>query len=109
MIAPREEKFRPAFYFAMRNTLVTDTLDAATEYIPYLLSMDVLYKLIFHIYCVPLCRLAYASKEKHRIVSLNGELIDVSGTMSGGGSKKAKGGMSSSQPISDSEMKELQV
>jgi len=64
--------YRPAFYFALRNTLVASNLDTATK-------------------------VAYAGKSaKHRVVTLEGQLIDTSGTMSGGGAKGRKGGMSSS-------------
>ena len=77
LVQPREEKFLPAFYFALRDTLVASDLDQAMQ-------------------------IAYQGKSstggaKFRVVTLEGALIDTSGTMSGGGAKVAKGGMSSVQ------------
>lgn len=40
--------------------------------------------------------IAYNLERRHRVVTLGGELIELSGTMSGGG-KPRKGGMSSKQ------------
>ena len=62
-----EDKFKDAFYFALRDTLICDGIDLAT-------------------------RIAYG-QERHRVVTLKGELIEKSGTMSGGG-KPRTGGMS---------------
>ncbi|KAG6052319.1 hypothetical protein E4U39_000044 [Claviceps sp. Clav50 group G5] len=64
-----EDKFRPAFYHAMQDTLVASDLAQAN-------------------------RIAYGAK-RWRVVTLAGELIDKSGTMSGGGSTVKKGLMSS--------------
>ncbi|KAG5979423.1 hypothetical protein E4U55_005184 [Claviceps digitariae] len=64
-----KEKFRPAFYHAMQDTLVASDLAQAN-------------------------RIAYGAK-RWRVVTLAGELIDKSGTMSGGGSTVKKGLMSS--------------
>ncbi|KAK2590570.1 Structural maintenance of chromosomes protein 4 [Conoideocrella luteorostrata] len=63
------DKFRPAFYHAMQDTLVANDLAQAN-------------------------RIAYGAK-RWRVVTLAGELIDKSGTMSGGGSTVKKGLMSS--------------
>lgn len=63
------DKFRPAFYHAMQDTLVASDLAQAN-------------------------RIAYGAK-RWRVVTLAGELIDKSGTMSGGGSTVKKGLMSS--------------
>ncbi|QUC20975.1 uncharacterized protein UV8b_05216 [Ustilaginoidea virens] len=63
------DKFRPAFYHAMQDTLVAKDLAQAN-------------------------RIAYGAK-RWRVVTLAGELIDKSGTMSGGGSTVRKGLMSS--------------
>ena len=43
---------------------------------------------------------------RRRVVTLNGEVIEVSGTMSGGGKAK-KGGMSSEKKINESDLKDL--
>ncbi|KHN97210.1 nuclear condensin complex subunit Smc4 [Metarhizium album ARSEF 1941] len=64
-----KDKFRPAFYHAMQDTLVANDLAQAN-------------------------RIAYGAK-RWRVVTLAGELIDKSGTMSGGGTAVKKGLMSS--------------
>ncbi|RYP50160.1 hypothetical protein DL768_004277 [Monosporascus sp. mg162] len=69
LITPKEEKFRPAFYHALQDTLVAKDLAQAN-------------------------RIAYGAK-RWRVVTLDGELIDKSGTMSGGGTTVKRGGMSS--------------
>lgn len=69
LIKPKDTKFAQAFYFALQDTLVADDLQQAN-------------------------RIAYG-KQRWRVVTLKGELIDKSGTMSGGGSTPLRGGMSS--------------
>ncbi|KAK5172801.1 Structural maintenance of chromosomes protein 4 [Saxophila tyrrhenica] len=69
LVKSKHERFRPAFYSLLQNTLVAKDLDQAN-------------------------RIAYGAK-RWRVVTLDGQLIDKSGTMSGGGTKVAKGGMSS--------------
>lgn len=69
LVKPKEDKLRPAFYHAMQDTLVTDDLAQAN-------------------------RIAFGSK-RWRVVTLAGELIDKSGTMSGGGTTIKRGLMSS--------------
>ncbi|KAF8661434.1 hypothetical protein AX16_001352 [Volvariella volvacea WC 439] len=69
LVKPKEPKFAPAFYKALGNTLVANDLDQAN-------------------------RIAYGAK-RWRVVTLSGQLIDTSGTMSGGGTQVARGGMSS--------------
>ncbi len=67
LITPDEDRFRPAFFFALRNTLVADDIDAAAA-------------------------MAYrGSRAEWRVVTLKGELIDTSGTMSGGGGRPRTG------------------
>lgn len=56
-----------SFYFAIKDTLVCESIDVATK-------------------------IAYGS-QRHRVVTEKGELIEKSGTMSGGG-KPRTGGMS---------------
>ena len=63
-------ELKNAFYFAMRDTLVTDNIKNAMK-------------------------IAYGTT-RHRVVTLNGELIEIVGTMQGGG-KPRKGGMSNTQ------------
>ncbi|KZT43906.1 RecF/RecN/SMC protein, partial [Sistotremastrum suecicum HHB10207 ss-3] len=69
LITPKDPKFAPAFYKALHNTLVADNLDQAN-------------------------RLAFGQR-RWRVVTLAGQLIDASGTMSGGGNRVSRGGMSS--------------
>ena len=69
LVKTKNDQFRPAFFSVLQNTLVAKDLEQAN-------------------------RIAYGAK-RWRVVTLDGQLIDVSGTMSGGGSRVAKGGMSS--------------
>ena len=69
LVKSKHERFLPAFYSVLQNTLVAKDSDQAD-------------------------RVAYGAK-RWRVVSLEGKLIDKSGTMSGGGTKVAKGAMSS--------------
>ena len=69
LVKTKNNLFRPAFYSVLQNTLVAKDLEQAN-------------------------RIAYGAR-RWRVVTLDGQLIDVSGTMSGGGTRVAKGGMSS--------------
>ncbi|KAF2664347.1 condensin subunit Cut3 [Microthyrium microscopicum] len=69
LVKSKDAKFRPAFFSVLQNTLVANDLEQAN-------------------------RIAYGAK-RWRVVTLDGQLIDKSGTMSGGGTRVAKGGMSS--------------
>lgn len=69
LVKPKHDRYRPAFYSVMQNTLVAKDLEQAN-------------------------RIAYGAK-RWRVVTLDGQLIDKSGTMSGGGTRVAKGAMSS--------------
>ena len=60
--------YKIAFYFALKDTLVCPNIDTGTE-------------------------IAFSTRKLFRVVTLDGYLIEKSGTMSGGGRKK-KGGMS---------------
>ncbi|KAH8582408.1 SMC4 SMC4 [Cryptosporidium sp. chipmunk genotype I] len=57
----KSPEFKIAWYFAMRDTLIVDNLDIATK-------------------------ISYGGEQRWRVVTVNGELIDSSGTMTGGGS-----------------------
>ncbi|KAI1075142.1 nuclear condensin complex subunit Smc4 [Whalleya microplaca] len=74
LVKAKEDKFRPAFYHALQDTLVANDLAQAN-------------------------RIAYGAK-RWRVVTLDGELIDKSGTMSGGG-KTVKKGLMSSKLVAD--------
>lgn len=67
LIRVKNENVLPAFYFALRDTLVAKDLEQAT-------------------------RIGLQGKTRFRVVTLKGELIDLAGTMSGGG-KASKGRM----------------
>lgn len=70
LIKPKEQRFAPAFYKGLGNTLVADNLDQAN-------------------------RIAFGGSRRWRVVTLAGQLIDSSGTMSGGGTSVQRGAMSS--------------
>ncbi|CAI2171751.1 15598_t:CDS:2 [Funneliformis geosporum] len=69
LVKPKDDKFIPAFYSVLQNTLVAENLQQAK-------------------------RIAFG-KIRWRVVTLNGELIDKSGTMSGGNAQVLKGAMNS--------------
>lgn len=69
LIEAKEQRFIPAFYSVLRDTLVAKDLNQAN-------------------------RVAYG-RRRFRVVTLDGKLIDISGTMSGGGHQKARGMMKS--------------
>merc|ERR1719428_1784086 len=71
MIKPSKPEYKVAFFFALQHTLVANDLDHAS-------------------------RVAYQGKKTWRVVTLQGQLIDASGTMSGGGQQVASGGMKAS-------------
>ncbi|XP_053169002.1 structural maintenance of chromosomes protein 4 isoform X2 [Hemicordylus capensis] len=78
MVKVKDEKVRQAFYFALRNTLVANDLDQAT-------------------------RVAFQKDKRWRVVTLQGQIIEQSGTMTGGGGKVMKGRMGSSVVVEISE------
>ncbi|KAK3942019.1 structural maintenance of chromosomes protein 4 [Diplogelasinospora grovesii] len=80
LVKAKEDKFRPAFYHALQDTLVAKDLAQAN-------------------------RIAYGAK-RWRVVTLDGELIDKSGTMSGGGST-VKRGLMSSKLVSDTSKEQV--
>ncbi|KAJ2976361.1 hypothetical protein NUW58_g8105 [Xylaria curta] len=80
LVKAKEEKFRPAFYHALQDTLVAKDLAQAN-------------------------RIAYGAR-RWRVVTLDGELIDKSGTMSGGG-KTVKRGLMSSKLVADTTQEQV--
>ncbi|XP_048203142.1 structural maintenance of chromosomes protein 4 [Perognathus longimembris pacificus] len=78
LVRVKDDKIRQAFYFALRDTLVADNLDQAT-------------------------RVAYQKDKRWRVVTLQGQIIEQSGTMTGGGSKVMRGRMGSSLVLELSE------
>lgn len=69
LVKPKSDTFAPAFYSVLQNTLVAKDLVQAN-------------------------RIAYGAR-RWRVVTLDGQLIDKSGTMTGGGTTVSKGRMSS--------------
>lgn len=63
-----DDRFKSAFYWALTNTLVVADTDTAA-------------------------RIGYGDRVRHRVVTLAGSLVEVDGTMSGGGNRVFKGGM----------------
>ena len=70
LVQPKEPRFAPAFYKAIGNTLVAENMEQAN-------------------------RIAFGGQRRWRVVTLAGQVIDVSGTMSGGGTQPTRGAMSS--------------
>lgn len=87
LVQVSDQKFMPSFYFALRDTLVAKDLDEATS-------------------------IAYQGSQcKYRVVTLDGQLVELSGAMSGGGKRTKSGGMSSSissNGLSEGEIAALQ-
>lgn len=73
LVQIEDERVRPAFYFALRNTLVADDLTQATRV-----------------------------KGRHRIVTLDGKMVEASGAMSGGG-RPLSGRMGTSVAVRDTQ------
>uniref|UniRef100_A0A8D8BBH1 Structural maintenance of chromosomes protein n=1 Tax=Culex pipiens TaxID=7175 RepID=A0A8D8BBH1_CULPI len=67
LVRVEDERVLPAFYFALRDTLVAENLDQGQ-------------------------RIAYGAR-RYRVVTLNGDVIETSGTMSGGGRSQQRGRM----------------
>ncbi|XP_035647897.1 structural maintenance of chromosomes protein 4 isoform X1 [Oncorhynchus keta] len=71
MVRVQDESMKPAFYFALRDTLVAKDLEQAT-------------------------RLAFQKDKRWRVVTMQGQIIEVAGTMTGGGGRVMRGRMGSS-------------
>jgi structural maintenance of chromosome 4 len=85
LIKVKDKSLLPAFYYAMNDTLVAENLEQAV-------------------------RIANANGKRWRVVTMAGQLIDTTGTMSGGGTKVMRGAMSarvSSNNDSVADIKEL--
>ncbi|XP_056139343.1 structural maintenance of chromosomes protein 4 isoform X2 [Lampris incognitus] len=70
MVRVKDESVKPAFYFALRDTLVAKDMEQAT-------------------------RLAFQKDKRWRVVTLQGQIIEIAGTMTGGG-RVMRGRMGSS-------------
>jgi structural maintenance of chromosome 4 len=84
LVKPQDDKFAPAFFSVMTNTLVAKDAEQAR-------------------------RIAYG-KKRFRVVALDGTLIDTSGTMSGGGNTKKSGAMKDKieESVSEDTIKEME-
>ncbi|XP_076197558.1 structural maintenance of chromosomes protein 4 isoform X2 [Aptenodytes patagonicus] len=85
LVKVEDEKVRLAFYFALRDTLVANNLEEAT-------------------------RVAFQKDKRWRVVTLQGQIIEQSGTMTGGGGKIMKGRMGSSvvTDVSEEEVNKME-
>uniref|UniRef100_A0A3Q3WHB2 Structural maintenance of chromosomes protein n=1 Tax=Mola mola TaxID=94237 RepID=A0A3Q3WHB2_MOLML len=70
MVRVKDESVRPVFYFALRDTLVARDMEQATK-------------------------MAFQKDKRWRVVTLKGQIIEMAGTMTGGG-RVLKGRMGSS-------------
>ncbi|MPC09379.1 Structural maintenance of chromosomes protein 4 [Portunus trituberculatus] len=82
LVRMSDDRVKTAFYFALRDTLVATDLDQAS-------------------------RISY-QKGRHRVVTLNGELIEAVGTMSGGGKTVLRGRMGKQATVVNVDPQELQ-
>ncbi|XP_037281483.2 structural maintenance of chromosomes 4-like protein gluon [Rhipicephalus microplus] len=82
LVSVKDTSVLPAFYFVLRDTLVANDLDQAT-------------------------RIGLQGRTRHRVVTLQGELVDVSGTMSGGGGRVSRGKMG--QAVVDDDVSAAQM
>ncbi|XP_050668602.1 structural maintenance of chromosomes protein 4 [Leptidea sinapis] len=78
LVRVRDDRVLPAFYFALRDTLVARELEQAA-------------------------RVAYGAT-RYRVVTIAGDVIEIAGTMSGGGRSVLRGRMSSSVQQDTSEI-----
>ncbi|XP_019848995.1 PREDICTED: structural maintenance of chromosomes protein 4-like [Amphimedon queenslandica] len=85
LVKVKDDRYLTAFYYALTDTLVANDLDQAT-------------------------RIALQGRKRYRVVTLGGQLIDSSGTMSGGGNKVMKGRMSSklASDVTPSQLQQLE-
>ncbi|CAL4126837.1 unnamed protein product [Meganyctiphanes norvegica] len=82
LVKINDPRVSPAFYFALRDTLVATDMEQAS-------------------------RIAYG-KQRRRVVTLKGELIETSGTMSGGGNRPNKGRMGRQAAVVEVDPKEVE-
>ncbi|XP_075892320.1 structural maintenance of chromosomes protein 4 isoform X2 [Nelusetta ayraudi] len=84
MVRVKDEAVRAAFYFALRDTLVANDMEQAT-------------------------RMAFQKDRRWRVVTLKGQIIEMAGTMTGGGRvMKGRMGSSLNTEISQDEMDRME-
>lgn len=81
LIKVQDERVKTAFYYALKDTLVANDLEQAS-------------------------RIAYG-RQRFRVVTLKGDLIETSGTMSGGGNRVSRGRMGQSVAVAIVDPREL--
>ncbi|XP_033832680.1 structural maintenance of chromosomes protein 4 [Periophthalmus magnuspinnatus] len=85
MVRVKDESVRPAFYFALRDTLVANDMEQAT-------------------------RMAFQKDRRWRVVTLRGQVIEMAGTMTGGGRvMKGRMGSSLSAEVSQEELNRMET
>lgn len=87
------KKFNCAFYYALRDTLVTDTLDE-----------------VFFTVIIKAVAIGYKNGRAYRrVVTLDGQLVDNNGTLSGGGRSIKTGGMKSCEAYSEADISQIEA
>ncbi|XP_061683250.1 structural maintenance of chromosomes protein 4 isoform X2 [Syngnathoides biaculeatus] len=84
LVRVNDTSLRPAFYFALRDTLVAQDMEQAT-------------------------RMAFQKDKRWRVVTLKGQIIEVAGTMTGGGRvMKGRIGSSLNTEVSQEELDSIE-
>lgn len=65
LVRVEDDKVLPAFYFALADTLIADNIEIAT-------------------------RISTSGRTRWRVVTLKGEVVDTSGSMTGGGNTQRR-------------------
>ncbi|CAG9764069.1 unnamed protein product [Ceutorhynchus assimilis] len=81
LVKIQDQRVKTAFYYGLSDTLVADDLEQAS-------------------------RIAYGAR-RYRVVTLKGDLIETTGTMSGGGKRVMKGRMGQSIAVANIDPREL--
>lgn len=84
LIRVADERVLPAFYYALHDTLVADNIDAATR----------------------ISNNTSVNGRRWRVVTLNGEVVEISGTMTGGGGGVRRGRIGRSATVNTSREQE---
>ncbi|XP_051934611.1 structural maintenance of chromosomes protein 4 isoform X1 [Hippocampus zosterae] len=85
MVRVNDTSVRPAFYFALRDTLVARDMEQAT-------------------------RIAFQREKRWRVVTLKGQIIEMAGTMTGGGRvMKGRMGSSLNTEVSQVELDRMEI
>ncbi|KAJ2745554.1 Structural maintenance of chromosomes protein 4 [Coemansia sp. BCRC 34301] len=82
LVRPASAEFLPAFQHAMGDTLVAADLEQAR-------------------------RVAYGGTRRHRVVTMDGAVLEAAGTMSGGGNRVSRGAMSANPQAAPPDMESV--